>query len=365
MKKKQNPRTKSALLLTFCLLFCWATAGITADGIPLRKYPSPDGLVLDTIPKGQKFKSIETFGSWRYILVEGSTYGGGWVHFEDLEKEPATDPKGDTSSKLTKADVRKAPSPQKTDKSIKKPSLQSRDAAGSKNNPKPSFHSKVSLGTVKIHPVAVHKEPQKTEPDKRLKNNSDPNPKKDPPDHASKNSNKTAKVDLSAAQTAIEQSAQPTQNIKPTPHMPPQTEQTEPKEDLPTSEKNTPLTLIKTAHANALPTTTFSSKKVQNNPVQNPKIPGVMGKEPERSVAATHADSALDFSHKEKEKATHQGSMRDFLNFGFRFLSVVLSCLAIIFAYKAKRMAAMSYQLAVQLQQGIETHRRREFDERY
>lgn len=304
MKIKQNPRTKSTFLLTFCLLFCWATAGITADHIQLRKYPSPDGLLLDTIQKGQKVKIIETFGSWRYILVEGSTYGGGWVHFKDLEKGTATDQKTDATTKLSKTDVRKASSPKKQNNTTKKPSSQHQGPDEGKNNPKPSFHSKVSVGTVKIHQVAIQKEARKTEPDRQLKNNPEPEPEKTPP-----------------------------------------------------------MALIKTAHANPLPKTTVPPNKVQNSPVQDPKRPAAMAKGAERSNASSHADNTRSFSH--QEKATYQGSMRDFLNFGFRVLSVILSCLAIIFAYKAKKMAAMSYQLAVQLQQSIETHRRREFDDQY
>jgi hypothetical protein len=359
MKKMQNPRTKLTFILTFCLLLCWATVGITADDIRLRKYPSPDGLVLDTIPKGQKVKIIETFGSWRYIVVEGSTYGGGWVHFEDLEKGPATDPKAD--AKL-KAEVRKTPSPKKTDKATKKPSIQNRGTAEGKNKKKQPFHSKVSMGRVKIHPVAVHKEAQKTEPDKRFKKN--PDPKKDPPDHALKNRSKTAKKDLRTAQPTIEQRDPPPHNNNPTPHVPPR-KQGEPKENFHTPEKNAPMTLIKTAHADTFPKTTVPSNKGPMVPEQGPEIPAAMTKGPERSNASTQPDNTQGFPHKKKEASTYQGSVGDFFNFAFRLLSVILSCLAIIFAYKAKKMAAMGYHLVVQLQQRIETHSRRGFDERY
>ncbi len=360
MKKMQNPRTKLTLILTFYLLFCWVTVGITSDDIQLRKYPSPDGLVLDTIPKGQKVKIIETFGSWRYIVVEGSTYGGGWVHFEDLEKGPATDPKAD--AKLLKAEVRKTPSPKKTDKATKNPSSKIQGSAEGKNNPKQPFHSKVSMGTVKIHPVAVAKEAQKTEPDKRLK--KDPDPKKAPPDHALKNRNKAAKKDLRTAQPTIEQRDQPPHNNNPTPHVPPR-KQGEPKENVHTPEKNAPMTLIKTAHADTFSKTTVPSNKVHSGPAQGPEIPAAMTKGPERSNASTQPDNTQDFPHKKKEASIYQGSLGHFLNFAFRLLSVILSCLAIIFAYKAKKMAAMGYHLVVQLQQRIETHSRSGFDERY
>lgn len=351
MKKMQNPRTKLALILTFCLFFCGATVGITSDDIQLRKYPSPDGLVLDTIPKGQKVKIIETFGSWRYIVVEGSTYGGGWVHFEDLEKGAATDQKADASSKLLKTGVEKTPSPKKTDNAIKKPSSQNKGTAKDKRSPKQPFHSKVSMGAVKIHSVTVRKEAQQNEPDKQLKKN--PAPKKPPLDHAIRNRNKTATEDLRTVQPTIEQRAQPPHNNNPTPHVPPRMEQAEPKENVHTPEKSAPMALIKTAHANSLPKTTLPSNKVHSGPAQ----------EQERSNASIHADNTQDLLH--KKKAASQGAVGDLLNFAFKLLSVMLSCLAIIFAYKAKKMAAMGYHLVVQLQQRIETHDRREFDERY
>jgi len=361
MKKRQNPRTKSALILTFCLLFYWTTIGNTGDAIQLRKYPASDGLVLDTLPKGQKVKIVETFGSWRYIVVEGSTYGGGWVHFEDLEKGPATDQKADVSPELSKAEVRKEPEAKKTDNAIKKPTLQSQKTAEDKNNPKPSFHSKVSVGTVKIHPVDDPKEAGKAEPDSGIKKK--PGLKKDPPDRPIKSGNKDIKGDLQQVQTEVEKSVQPPHNMKPAPQLPPQAEPAGPKENFHTPEKNASMSLIKTAYADSIPKTTVPSGKVPNDTTQVIEISSGMAKGPERPNAATEADNTQNFQH--KEKATYQGGMRDFLNFGFRLLSVALSCLAIIFAYKAKKMAAMSYHLVVQLQQGIEIHRRREIDERY
>lgn len=324
MKKKQNPRIKSIFFLTFFLLFCGATAGMTADHIQLRKYPSPDALLLDTIPKGQKVKVIETFGSWRYILVKGSTYGGGWVHFKDLEKGHMTDPKAKAGTKLSKADVQKAPSPKRQDRATKKHSSQGQRTDSSKNKQNPSFQSKVSVGAVKIHSGAVRKEERKTKPDRPLK-------KKPKPDrHLKKN-------------------PEPDRPLKNKPE--------------PEPEKNAQIALIKTAHADSLLKTTVSPNKMRDNPVRDPNIIKAMEKGPEIPNTSTDADNTRDFPN--TKKTPHQSPMRDILHFGFRFLTVALSCLAIIFAYKAKKMAAMSYQLAVQLQQSIETHRRREFDERY
>ncbi len=358
MKKRQNPRTKSTLILSFCLLFCWAAVGNADDGIQLRKYPSSDGLVLDTISKGKNVKIIEAFGPWRYVVVEGSDYGGGWVHFQDLEKETSKNQKGDVSSKSSQPKEEEPPSPQESDSAIDKPSPGVQAPAKGKTTTKPSFQqSKVSVGAVKIHPIKPHKEAQETKPEKPL--NKSAEPKKEPPDHASKSRNNALKEVLQPGRTAIEERPQRSQSVKPTPPIPSQTAPAGPRENFHEPEEHSPMEMIKTAHADPLPKTPVPSSKMQNDPA----IPGARSQSSDRPTASTRVDNAQGFPT--KEKGASRGPGRDLINFGFRLLSVLLSCIAIVFAYKAKKMADMSYHLVVQLQQKIEIHYRREFDERY
>jgi hypothetical protein len=344
MKKRQNPRTKSALILTFCLLFCWTAVGNTDDDIQIRKYPSSDGLVLDTISRDQKVKIVEEFGPWRYIVVEGSPYGGGWVHFKDLEKEASRGQEGDVSSKLPKSEEKKHLS------EVGAP-------AKGKKAPKPSFQSKVFVEAVKIHPIKPGKAAQKSKPEKPL--NKSAEPKKDPSGHVLKSRNNALKEDLQPDRTASEKKPQRAQIVKPTPPVPFQTTPAKPKENFHEPEKHSPMEMIKTAHADPLPKTPVPSTKMQNDPA----VPEDPLQSPDRPTPSARVDNVQGFPT--KKKGVSQSPRRDLINFGFRLLSVLLSCIAIVFAYKAKKMADMSYHLVSQLQQKIEIHRRREFDEGY
>jgi uncharacterized protein YgiM (DUF1202 family) len=357
MKKRQNPRTKSAIILTFCLLFCWTAVGNTDNDIQIRKYPSSDGLVLDTISRGQKVKIVEEFGAWRYIVVEGSPYGGGWVHFQDLKKEASKSQKGDAPSKLSKPVEKEPPSPQESNSAIDKPSSEAGVPVKGEKAPKPSFQSKVSVGAVKIHPVKPQKTAQKTKPEKQLDKSAEP--KKEPRKHALKSNNIVLKEGLQPVRTASKESPQRSHSAKPTPVIPSQIPPAGPKENFHESKPHPSMELIKTAHADPLPKTPVPSSKMQNDPA----IPGARSQNSDRAAPSTWVDNAQGFTT--KEKGASQGSRRDLFNFGFRLLSVLLSCIAIVFAYKAKKMADMSYHLVVQLQQKIEFNRRREFDEGY
>jgi len=356
MKKRQNPRTKSALILTFCLLFCWTAVGNSDDDIQIRKYPSSDGLVLDTISRGQEVKIVEEFGSWRYIVVEGSPYGGGWVHFKDLEKATSRSQEGDISSKLPKSEEKKPSSPQASESADNKPSSKVGVLVKVKNVPKPSFQSKVFVEAVKIHPIKPGKAAQKSKPEKPL--NKIDELKKDSSGHVLKSRNNALKEDLKPDRTAVEETPRRAQSVKPTPPIPRQTTPAKPKENFHEPEKHSPMEMIKTAHADPLPKTPVPSTKMQNDPAI-PEAPSQSKPTPSPRV-----DNVQGFPAKEKWGS--QGPRRDLMNFGFRLLSVLLSCIAIVFAYKAKKMADMSYHLVSQLQQKIEIHRRREeFDEGY
>ncbi|MCF8128892.1 MAG: hypothetical protein K9N10_10290 [Deltaproteobacteria bacterium] len=358
MKKRQNPRTKSALILTFCLLFCWTAVGNTDDDIQIRKYPSSDGLVLDTISRGQKVKIVEEFGQWRYIVVEGSPYGGGWVHFQDLEKEASRSQERDVSSKLAKSEEKKPPSPQASESADNKPSSAVGAPAKGKKAPKTSFQSKVFVEAVKIHPIKPGKTAQKSKLEKPL--NKSAELKKDPSGHELKSRNNALKEDLQQGLAASEEKPRRAQSVKPTPPVPSQAPPAERKKNFHEAEAHSPMEMIKTAHADPLPKTPVPSSKMQNDPA-TPEAPSQSSDRPAPSTRVE--DNAQGFTT--KEKGLSQTPRRDLINFGFRLLSVLLSCIAIVFAYKAKKMADMSYHLVSQLQQKIEIHRRREFDEGY
>ena len=357
MKKKRNPRTKSTLILTFCLLFGWTTLAHTTDKIRLRKYPKADGQILDTVSKDRKFKIVEEYGSWRYILVEGSTYGGGWVDSKELENQHFTTPKADTSSRSKEIHQQKTFAAKKEEKSVNNPSPKSKESVNGKENPKPLSHGKVSLRTVKIHPGPPAKTALKTEPNRlQVK---DLVSKNGAPDHSLKGGNKAAGENSKPAQDEIDSRPPSPRNTKPAPHAP--TNRADGKEGINIPENSGPLALIRKAHADALPKTRVQPGNTQKYPGQASAGPQAS----ERAAAPAPIDNTRNIPLDTRKSTSSPGGIRDFLNFGFKLLSVILSCLAIIFSYKAKKMAAMSYHLVVQLQQNLEYGRRREFDERY
>ncbi len=362
MKKGRNPRIKSILTITFCLLFCIVSIGKTADHIRLRKYPSPDGPVLDTFSKKQDFKIIESYGAWRYVVIDGSTYGGGWIHSEDLKRDPTEKPDPGITGQRAKADEPGKSSSVKTKKAVNKSSSKGNITGNGGNRPPLSSRGKVTLGAVKIHPVSVHKGPAKTETD--TLSIKAPDPKKDPPVPAAKPEKDEAGKDLMLQQPATEKEDRVSHDKKPAAAEPAQHGHLEPKKDFHPPEKEG-MTLIKTAYAEAIPTEKLAADGFQKSPLGSPALFRDSARTSETGLGLSQANAAQDFVPSKETAAPPQNPMRDIINLFFRLLSVVLSCLAIVLAYRAKRMAEMGYHLVVQLQQAIENHRRREFDDRY
>ncbi len=362
MKKRRNPRTKSTLIFTFCLLFGWATLGNATDEIHLRKYPKSDGQVLDTIPKGSNFKIVEKFGSWRYILVKGSAYGGGWVHFKELEDVEPANPKGDAASRRAETDASAKPVSKKREDTVKRPSPGS-GVAVKKNDPTSPSHGRVSLGTVKIHPLPPAENAGETQPDRPQR--KDPLPKERQPSPSSGKIRDATVKDSRPDRESVASKGQPSQNMEPTLDASLRTAQKAREENIHTPQENEPSAFTQTTHADALPKPTVRPRNTLKTPQKTPILPVTVAEASDTVAAPVRSGSTRNTSVKREDFASYPHGIGDFMNFGFKLLSVVLSCLAIIFSYKAKRVAAMSYQLVVQLQQNLEISHRREFDERY
>jgi hypothetical protein len=363
MKKRRNPRTKSILICTFCLLFGWADTRQCTDEIQLRKYPKSDGQVLDTISKDRNFKIVEKFGSWRYILVKGSTYGGGWVHFKELEDVEPASLKVDAVSQRAKTDAPTKPGAKKSEDTVKTPSPKSGVAAKGKDGPKSPSHGKVSVGTVKIHPLPPAENTGKTEPDRPQR--KDPLPNKRPPSPSSEEKRVATVKEPWPSQESIGSKRRPSQDMELTPHASLPTERKGREKDVHRPQEDGSLAFVQTAHADALPKPTVPSENTVKASEKTPSLPVNVADASDTVAVPVESGGTQSLSVKKENSGSYPDGIRDFMNFGFKLLSVVLSCLAIIFSYKAKRMAAMSYQLVVRLQQNLEISRRREFDERY
>jgi len=362
MKKVQNPRAKAILILTFCLLFCSVPKGRATDEIQLRKYPAPDGPVLDTVLKKTDFKIIESFGPWRYVVIEGSTYGGGWINSEDLKNEPAEKSVSKEGSKAKEMQTETASKPAKRAETVKKPSLETESPLKRETSSKTVSKINISAGKVKIKPISIRVA------EKPVKSKEDPNktlePEKFPKTVSKKDSDNEIPKILEPQKEAPE---------KKQAHLPQLSENAltaAPPEEKPKSRRN-----VRKLENNEAPPV----EKASANSPENVAIP------PEKDVHLWNGNVILPATAEASENAVNpaiaqqsgqspsekvepppgQTAIKEILHIGLRLLTVIMSCLAIIFSYKAKKMADMSYALTLQLQQTMKINLGREFDDRY
>mgnify|MGYP000060395617 CR=1 FL=1 len=102
MKIRHVGPQKSIRILAVGILICWAVAGKASEQwdarasarVNLRTNPSLNGVILSIVPKGHKVRIMEKQGLWCKVNLEGEIHGKGWVHSEYLEeilpKAPAT-----------------------------------------------------------------------------------------------------------------------------------------------------------------------------------------------------------------------------------------------------------------------------------
>jgi uncharacterized protein YraI len=91
------------------ILLCWAVAGHASEQwdarasarVNLRTNPSLNGVILGIVPKGHKVRIMEKQGLWSKVDVEGDIHGKGWMYAEYLEailpKAPATESSSQTT----------------------------------------------------------------------------------------------------------------------------------------------------------------------------------------------------------------------------------------------------------------------------
>ena len=220
---------------------------------------------------------------WYYIVVEGTTYGGGWIYASDLKPEPIQAP--------------------------------------------PS-HGKVSMSTVKIHSsTPIPGSPKKNPGATIISNKLIPDKKKQ------------EKPSVQAENIAV-------------------------KRDLNIAGRETAPGNTKETQTNPEPETTSSRTKEQQ--IHEQAIASTFTERSKRDMFHTAAPRVtVSRESRDKKDPAYKGGFRALLDFGFKLLSVALSCLAIIFSYKAKKMATLSYQVAIQFQRDFEIRQERESDGRY
>jgi hypothetical protein len=94
VKFKQIGLQKFILVLTAGIFIGWALAGKAAEQwnaktsarVNLRRNPSLNGVILSTVPKGYNLRIIEKKKLWYKVDVEGEIHGKGWVYAEYVEE---------------------------------------------------------------------------------------------------------------------------------------------------------------------------------------------------------------------------------------------------------------------------------------
>ena len=359
MKKGRNPRVKLILVVGSCLLFCLSATGNTAEDIQIRKSPTIDGLVVDTIPKRDDFKIIESFGSWRYILIDGSTYGGGWVHVEDLRNERPEHTGSKNGGRATNADAPKELSSAKTNKTAHKSSQKPKGSVALKKSAPSSFNGGVTAGTVSITPMSVHKAMKKAQT-KAESIKATEKMRELPAPSPQKGQNEKPR-DLMTVPSEKEKAAPPPHLDSSVPESPSRRDFSEISNQIkPTEREERPQKMA--THTDAVKNADIGDENSQNNPLKNHTTFLSTAAASMNDPFSPSPAVAQEAPPQEMVMGNRQGDMRVFVDLGLRLLSLIVSCIAIVFAYKAKRMADISYHLVVQFQQKMATDRRREFD---
>ena len=359
MKKGRNPRVKSILVVGSCLLFCLSATGNAAENIQIRKSPTTDGLVVDTIPKRDDFKIIESFGSWRYILIDGSTYGGGWVHAEDLKNERSEHTDSKNEGRATNTDVLKEPSSAKTNKTVHKSSQKPKGSVVLKKSAPSSSHGRATAGTFTISPMSVHKSTKKAQTKADLIAVTET--KRELTALPPRKGQNEESEDLMIVQSEKEKAAPPPHLNSAVPESPSSKDFSETSKQIePTVREERPQEMP--AHTDAVKNADIGSENSQNNPLKNHTIFLSTASASINEPSSPLPGVAQEAPPQKMVMGNRQGDMGVFIDLGLRLLSLIVSCIAIVFAYKAKRMADVSYHLVSQLQQKMVTDRRREFD---
>ena len=113
MKIRYVSPQKSKLILVAGMIICWAVAGNaleqwdakTSARVNLRRAPSLSGKILSIIPNGHKVRILQKKGLWCKVDVEGEIHGKGWVYAEYLEEILLKAPSTESASQTVRVEI--------------------------------------------------------------------------------------------------------------------------------------------------------------------------------------------------------------------------------------------------------------------
>ena len=335
-------------VLFFVILFtglCWPGAGDAFEPwegkatavLNVRKSPELDSQAIGWLDKGQRITINDEQKLWYKIIfeIEGKRYRVGWVYRRYVKR--ISSEKIEISSALAKVRA-----------GIAVEGLQEKtplDASAGKNR-LPNVAEKGSKKT--SIPAAIHvvKEQRRMVPQESF-----PGDKKVTRDTVPEKTNVVREQTRSASRT--KPAAKEKLSTSPAPatilvmkeqtHAAFQTKSPPPKTVVITSPP--PKMAVSTSPPPAI--TPAISKRVDTPP--RTSVP-VVQKPLQQEPQVSHPEKSLSGTQELKELA----------KIALRLLSVVLSCLAILFSYKAIKFAKISYNTAMQLQQNLQIWQQRE-----
>ena len=113
MKTRYVGPQKTILVLAVGIFMCWAVSGNSSEPwdakasarVNLRRNPSSNGAILSIVPKGHKVRILEKKGLWSKVDVEGDIHGKGWVYAEYLEEILPKAPSTESASQTVRVEI--------------------------------------------------------------------------------------------------------------------------------------------------------------------------------------------------------------------------------------------------------------------
>lgn len=325
-------------IFVFVLLFmglCWPEAGDAFepwDGkaitvLNVRKSPGLDSQAIGWLDKGQRITIKDEQKLWYKIIfeIEGKRYREGWVFRRYIQR--VSPEKTAISSALEKVRA-----------GIAKEGLKEKiylDASAGKGRLPNEVEKELKKPSISAE-IRVIKDPGRMAPRKSL-----PSDKKVVRDTLSE------KINVVREQTRAASRTEPAVKEKLSPSPAPAT------------------ILVMKEQTHAASRTKPPAPKMEvvasSPPAVTPVISKGVGTPPRTSVPVVQKPFQQEprVSHPEKG-LTDTWELKELAKLALRLLSVVLSCLAILFSYKAIKLSKISYNAAMQLQRNLQVWQQRE-----
>ena len=325
MSKMKRLMTKIFVFVILSMGLCWPEAGDAFepwDGkaitvLNVRKFPGLDSQAIGWLDKGQRITIKEEQKLWYKIIfeIEGKRYREGWVFRRYIQR--VSPEKIAVSSALEKVRA-----------GIAKEGLQKKiplDASAGKDRLPNEVEKELKKASISAE-VRVVKDQGSMAPRKSLPSDK-----------------KVVRDTLSEKINAVKEQTRATSRTKPAV-----------KEKLSTSPA--PATILVVEEQNHA-----ASRAKSPPPAITPVISKRVDTPPRTSVSVVQNPLKQEprVSHPQKSLADTQ-EFKELAKLVLRLLSVVLSCLAILFSYKAIKLSKISYNTAMQLQRNLQVWQQRE-----